>query len=47
MAAVNHTNLRENVLTEFDKAVTEALKAGLSPDELKQRIDEVDADGKL
>ena len=45
VSAVEKSNLRENALAEFDRAVNDAIKAGLTPDELKNRIDEVNTNG--
>jgi len=43
---VEKSALKESALEEFDQAVNEAIKAGLTAYELKNRIDEVTADGK-
>ncbi len=41
VAAVDQTNLRENILAEFEKAASDALKAGISAVELKQKLDRI------
>lgn len=46
VAAVGNSYLRENALAEFENAVNDALKAGLTAEELKKRIDEVNINDK-
>lgn len=38
VAKITHESLKEYALTDFDAAVAEALKAGVSSEELKERI---------
>ena len=43
---VSKSGLREGILEKFDKAADEAIKAGITADELKKRLDEVISDDK-
>lgn len=43
VSPVSDSGVRNAVLEEFDKAVSEALRSGISAEELKKRIDEVTA----
>ncbi|MDD6825991.1 MAG: hypothetical protein PUE12_07760 [Oscillospiraceae bacterium] len=46
MGPVSKSGLREGILEKFDKAADEAIKAGITADELKKRLDEVISDDK-
>ena len=39
VADIGHSSLKAKAVSIFDEAVEEAMKAGLTPDELKERID--------
>ncbi|MDO5558821.1 MAG: GntR family transcriptional regulator [Oscillospiraceae bacterium] len=41
ISRVNETLIKNKILMDFDKCVSEALNSGISKDELKERIDEV------
>ena len=41
VAAVDHSAVREGILEDFDKAVREAMRSGITVEELKKRIDKI------
>ncbi|MGN0621190.1 MAG: GntR family transcriptional regulator [Porcipelethomonas sp.] len=41
VAGINEKAVKEYILSDFDTAAQEALKAGITKNELKERIDEV------
>jgi len=46
VSPLNGSGLHDTILEDFDNAVKEAVKAGITAEQLKRRIDEVTADDK-
>ena len=41
VSSVDHSAVREGILEDFDKAVREAVRSGITAEELKKRIDDI------